>query len=211
GLDAGHLDSRMIRHAACLADAPREIGRGSVPLQRVLRRNQPPDLVEVETAQRHQADRPMSGVRRVERAAKEADAHASLERRQPRIDELRLPSVGRPWQRQASAGAALAGQGLTWPDPRMRYLKLVSCSTPTGPRACIRPVAMPISAPMPNSPPSANWVEALCRTMALSSRERKRSAASWSSVTMQSICCEPYVRMCANAASTPSTVRTAMM
>ena len=26
-----------------------------------------------------------------------------------------------------------------------RYLKLVSCSTPTGPRACRRPVAMPIS------------------------------------------------------------------
>ena len=34
-------------------------------------------------------------------------------------------------------------------------------SSATGPRACSRPVAMPISAPMPNSPPSANWVEAL--------------------------------------------------
>ena len=30
----------------------------------------------------------------------------------------------------------------------------------------MRPVAMPISAPKPNSPPSANWVEALCSTMA---------------------------------------------
>ena len=30
----------------------------------------------------------------------------------------------------------------------------------------MRPVAMPISAPKPNSPPSANWVEALCRTIA---------------------------------------------
>ena len=29
--------------------------------------------------------------------------------------------------------------------PRTRYLKVVSCSTPTGPRACILPVAMPIS------------------------------------------------------------------
>jgi hypothetical protein len=38
----------------------------------------------------------------------------------------------------------------------------------TGPRACSLPVAMPISAPNPNSPPSANWVEALCSTMALS-------------------------------------------
>jgi hypothetical protein len=49
-----------------------------------------------------------------------------------------------------------AHQGRTWPVPCTKYLKLVSCSTPTGPRACILPVAMPISAPMPNSPPSAN-------------------------------------------------------
>jgi len=49
------------------------------------------------------------------------------------------------------------GHGLICPVPRTRYLKLVSCSTPTGPRACSLPVAMPISAPKPNSPPSANW------------------------------------------------------
>ncbi len=47
-------------------------------------------------------------------------------------------------------------QLLTVPSPVTRYLKLVSCSAPTGPRACILPVAMPISAPIPNSPPSAN-------------------------------------------------------
>ena len=46
--------------------------------------------------------------------------------------------------------------GRIWPLPRTTYLKLVSCSTPTGPRACSRPVEMPTSAPMPNSPPSAN-------------------------------------------------------
>src|SRR5262249_61089765 len=56
--------------------------------------------------------------------------------------------------------------GLICPEPRTRYLKLVNCSTPTGPRAWKRPVAMPISAPKPNSPPSANWVEALCNTIA---------------------------------------------
>ena len=47
------------------------------------------------------------------------------------------------------------------PAPCTTYLNDVSCATPTGPRACIRPVAMPISAPKPNSPPSANCVEAL--------------------------------------------------
>ena len=67
--------------------------------------------------------------------------------------------------------------GRVWPVPRTRYLKLVSCSAPTGPRACSLPVAMPISAPMPNSPPSANCVEALCSTMALIDLGRKRSAA----------------------------------
>ena len=75
--------------------------------------------------------------------------------------------------------------------PRTRYLKLVSCSTPTGPRACMRPVAMPISAPKPNSPPSANWVEALCSTIAESTSARKRSAAAASSVTIASVWCEP--------------------
>ncbi len=64
-------------------------------------------------------------------------------------------------------------QGRVCPLPRTWYLKLVSCSTPTGPRACIRPVEMPISAPMPNSPPSANWVEALCSTMALSTSSQE--------------------------------------
>ena len=67
--------------------------------------------------------------------------------------------------------ASLAGR--IWPVPRTTYLNVVSCSTPTGPRACRRPVAMPISAPMPNSPPSANCVDALCRTMALSRRVEK--------------------------------------
>ena len=48
---------------------------------------------------------------------------------------------------------------------------------PPGPRAWKRSVEMPISAPMPNSPPSANCVEALCSTMALSTRAG--SARRW--------------------------------
>ncbi|MNC95203.1 hypothetical protein D3C83_122610 [compost metagenome] len=53
------------------------------------------------------------------------------------------------------------------------------------------PVAMPISAPMPNSPPSANCVDALCMTIALSSSFKKRVAAAASSVTIASVCAEP--------------------
>ena len=37
---------------------------------------------------------------------------------------------------------------------------------------------MPISAPKPNSPPSANWVEALCSTIAESTSRRNFSAAA---------------------------------
>jgi SAM-dependent methyltransferase len=77
------------------------------------------------------------------------------------------------------------------PSPVTRYLKLVSCSAPTGPRACSLPVAMPISAPMPNSPPSANWVEALRIRIAESSRSKNRSAVLQSfSVRIASVCCD---------------------
>src|SRR5262249_21705793 len=85
----------------------------------------------------------------------------------------------------------LRTHGRIWPEPRTRYLKLHSCSTPTGPRACSRPVAMPISAPNPNSPPSANWVEALCSTIAESTSARNFSAVRASFVTIASVWCEP--------------------
>src|SRR5258707_15468986 len=91
----------------------------------------------------------------------------------------------------AAMTAALMRHGRVCPLPRTTYLKVVSCSAPTGPRACILPVPMPISAPMPNSPPSANCVEALCITIAESRAERNRCAALASSVTMESVCCEP--------------------
>ncbi len=67
--------------------------------------------------------------------------------------------------------------GADRPVARDQYLKLVNCSAPTAPRACILPVAMPISAPMPNSPPSANWVEAFRIRIALSNPAKNRSAS----------------------------------
>jgi hypothetical protein len=62
---------------------------------------------------------------------------------------------------RSSAGETACSEAPS-PVPRAR------CSLPD--RAAR--VAMPISAPMPNSPPSANWVEALRIRMALSSRAR---------------------------------------
>ena len=49
----------------------------------------------------------------------------------------------------------------TWPLPWTTYFQDVSSCRPMGPRACIFWVEMPISAPMPNSLPSVNRVEAL--------------------------------------------------
>jgi hypothetical protein len=43
----------------------------------------------------------------------------------------------------------------------------------------------------PNSPPSANWVLALCSTMALSTSRRNRSATAPSRAMMLSVWCEP--------------------
>ena len=40
-----------------------------------------------------------------------------------------------PGRVQAAANRRVEGQGRTCPDPRTTYLKVVSCSTPTGPLA----------------------------------------------------------------------------
>src|ERR1700719_4347967 len=135
--------------------------------QRVARAHEPPDAMELETAQRQKARLSMSVVRRIETAAEQADTQARHERRR--------------------FGGWDETQGRICPLPRTRYLKEGSCSSPTRPRACIRPVAMPISAPKPNSPPSANCVEALCITMAESTSFKIRSADALFSVTMQSV------------------------
>src|SRR4030095_9676534 len=163
---AGHRDARMVRKRARGRDALFQRGEAARVLQRIARRQHPPDAVEIEAVPGEQAGGAMRRMRRIERAAEQADARAARVRRQ-------------------------ADHGLVCPVPRMRYLNVVSCSTPTGPRACMRPVAMPISAPKPNSPPSANCVVALCSTIAESTSLRNLSAAAWSAVTIASVWCEP--------------------
>jgi len=51
--------------------------------------------------------------------------------------------------------------GRTWPSPSTRYLVVHSSRRPIGPRACSFWVELPISAPMPNWPPSVKRVDAL--------------------------------------------------
>src|SRR5579871_3773173 len=77
-----------------------EVGHAALRLQRVLRRDQPPDLVEIEALQRFETDVAMTGMGRIEGAAEEADAPGR------RRAEKRLPRA----------------QGRTWPLPRTTYL-----------------------------------------------------------------------------------------
>src|SRR5207245_3362177 len=79
----------------------------------------------------------------------------------------------------------------SWPVPRTMNLALVSSSRPIAPRAWMRVVLMPISAPRPNWWPSWRRVEAFTKTAAASTSFRKRMARPWSCVTIASECCEP--------------------
>src|SRR5438034_166710 len=58
--------------------------------------------------------------------------------------------------------------GRTWPEPSTTYLYEHSSRTPMGPRAWSFCVELPISAPIPNTPPSVKRVEALTYTQAAS-------------------------------------------
>src|SRR6185295_15375798 len=96
-------------------------------------------------------------------------------------------------------GAAKEREGLYWrisPWPSTTYFWVVRPSRPTGPRACSLSVEMPTSAPRPYSKPSAKRVDAFTITELESTSRTKRSAWPGSSVTMASVCCEPYFAMC---------------
>src|SRR5262249_34845916 len=144
-------------------DALRERGRPAGAFERIARSHRPPDAVEVEPLHGEQAGIGMRLVRRIERAAEQSSAQPGGMGGEP---EARRRGCTLCPCRRGPQLPKRSFHGLICPEPRTRYLKLVNCSTPTGPRAWKRPVAMPISAPKPNSPPSANWVEALCNTIA---------------------------------------------
>src|SRR3989338_8306409 len=80
-----------------------------------------------------------------------------------------------------------------------------------GPRAWSLSVEMPISAPMPNCPPSVSLVEALTYTAAESTSLVNLLAWVMFSVTMASEWLEPYRAMWSMAAPTEGTTLTARM
>jgi hypothetical protein len=82
-LKACHSDARIARHRARGFDAKRQ-GRQSVNgLERIARRHQPPQSVELESPQRQPRDKQMAVMRWVERPAHQADSLARGPTRQP--------------------------------------------------------------------------------------------------------------------------------
>ena len=88
------------------------------------------------------------------------------------------------------------------------YLYVVSWSSPIGPRGWSLPVEIPTSAANPNSPPSANCVEALWTAIELLTSERNFLAVFLLFVTMESVWNEPYLFICFMASFTPLTIFT---
>src|SRR5690348_1413952 len=147
GLEAGHVDARVMRERAGGGNSRRQRREAIRVLERIAGRDQPPDTVEAETLHREQRRADVRFMGWIERSAKQADGHAARMRGEQSLACHRRPlRSGCDWTMRIR----LVDHGLICPEPRTRYLKLVSCSAPTGPRACSRPVAMPISAPKPN-------------------------------------------------------------
>ena len=103
-LDVGDLDMRIRRHRSGRRDAISERRHAARRLQRVLWRDQPPDLIERQPSQRLAADMEMTAVSGIERAAKQADTP---------------PAAVAERARKRQDGCL---QGRTCPLPRTMYL-----------------------------------------------------------------------------------------
>ena len=84
----------------------------------------------------------------------------------------------------------------------------MSWSRPIGPRGWSLLVDIPTSAPKPNSPPSANCVEALWTAIELLMLDRNFLAVFLFLVTIESVCEDPYLFIWFIASSTPLTLFT---
>ena len=95
--DREHANARIAGEGVGSSEAPRQGRHSGRGFQRILRRDEPPDLVEIQALQRFEADMAMTLMRGVEGAAEEAD---------PRFRQM----------------PELRPQGRTWPLPRTTYL-----------------------------------------------------------------------------------------
>src|SRR5262249_10560663 len=76
GFETTNLDARILRDLACGLHTLAKRMQRTVLLERIARRHQPPDAIELQPLEGEQADRAMGDMRRVEGAAEQPDAHA---------------------------------------------------------------------------------------------------------------------------------------
>ena len=86
GFETADLDARISGDLARGLRALLEIAQRAGLLERIARRHQPPHPIEPQSLDRKQADGLMRQVRRIERAAEQADPHALGKRRQRLVD-----------------------------------------------------------------------------------------------------------------------------
>ena len=138
-------------------------------------------------------------VRRDQHRRQQHSLQAQAARRRP--CEREMADVGRI-EHAAEDADALAG--LTRGRGRRLRRDTWTCTalcSPIGPRAWSFCVELPISAPIPNSPPSVKRVEALTYTQAASTPSWNSRALAVSFVTIASECPEPWRAMCSIASS----------
>ena len=80
--EARNVDAGMMREGACRGDSLGQRRQAAGVLERISRRNEPPNAVKLETFQGKKGGPEMSLVRRVESSTKQADPHAGRMRRQ---------------------------------------------------------------------------------------------------------------------------------
>lgn len=87
-LESRDLYARVVDQLLAHGDAIAERREFSAAFQRVAGRHHPPELVEIQSAQGDLRDQKMPIMRRIERPAKEADHHATLDMRHIEISAI---------------------------------------------------------------------------------------------------------------------------
>ncbi len=104
-LDIKHADAWVVGERGGLLQPLSERCHADDGLQRILRRDQPPDLVEAKPLEGFEADMTMAFMRRVEGSAQEPD-----------------PPLRRMAEHRSVEALRVLPQGRTWPVPRTTYL-----------------------------------------------------------------------------------------
>ena len=109
GLEIGDVDARVMGERLRGLDALLERRETACVLERIARRHQPPHAVETDALHGEQAGAAVRRMRRIERAAEQADAHAGRMRRQHEAALTCAVDGGACDEREGASGRARKG------------------------------------------------------------------------------------------------------